>query len=261
MARASYIGGHTILNRFSGRKTTRKYTALAAVSIASITGAYAETKPLYCAIDDTVLVKREKMAFDLCYGNKCTRIENLATRMTQKPNKENSYIAVWSLGKLAGNTVELSTFTFPSKTGEIQTLNTRFRALGREATCDGNLLPMLSDNQSAPQLICSDGKRSGLLNNLEPILDASIRQEKPGEPFQIGLFPGAARAVDDPGGSVVDIGEGITILREGGAARMVSKYGTTTCRVEYLPINFGSRPITQPGIEVQEAKTRAERFK
>jgi hypothetical protein len=232
-----------------------------AVLVVTMTGAHARAKPLYCAIDDAVFVKREKTAFDLCYGDKCTRIDNLGTRMTQKPDKENVYTAVWSLGDLAGSKAELDTGTFNFKTGGIQTYNTRFRALGREATCDGDLLPALPDDQSRPrpQLICDDGKRSGFLGNIEPILDASVHQEQPGKPFQVGPLSGT-RTVDDPGGSVVDLGEGITILREDDAARIVSKFGTATCRVEYPPINFGGRPITRPGIEVQDAKARAEEF-
>jgi hypothetical protein len=231
------------------------------VFVATMTGAQAGAKPLYCAIDDAVLAKRENTAFDLCYGDKCTHIDNLGTRMTQRPNQNNPYV-IWSLGNIGSSKVELQALAFRSNTGEIQTLSTTFRALGREATCDGDLLPVLSDDQSRPrpQLICDDGKRSGLLGNtLEPILDASVHQQQPGKPFQVGPLAGT-RTVDDPGGSVVDLGEGITILREGDAARMVSKYGTVTCRVEYSPIDFGGRPITRPGIEAQDAKTRAEEF-
>jgi hypothetical protein len=229
--------------------------------VAAITGANAETKPLYCAIDDAVLVKREKTRLDLCYGDKCTRIDNLETRMTQKPGRENTYTAAWSLGDLAGSTAELHASVFGYENGVPLLSGTTFTALGREATCDGDLLLALPDDQSRPrpQLICSDGKRSGFLGNIEPILDANVYQDQLGKPFRVGLP--ATRNVDDTGGAVVDLGEGITILREGGMARIVSKYGTATCKVEYPPANFGGLPITRPGIEVQDARTRAMEFK
>jgi hypothetical protein len=232
-----------------------------AVFVATMTGAQAGAKPLYCAIDDAVLAKREKTAFDLCYGDKCRRIDNLGTRMTQKPSKENVYIAVWSLGDLAGSKAELHSFVFGYENAIPLLAGTTFKALGRETTCDGDMLDYIPEKISPNRdlLICSDGERSGLLGNTEPILDASVHQQQPGKPFQVGPLAGT-RTVDDPGGSVVDLGEGITILREGDAARMVSKYGTVACRVEYAPINFGGRPITRPGIEAQDAKTRAKEF-
>lgn len=232
----------------------------AAVLVATMTGAYAGTKPLYCAIDDAVLVRREKTAIDLCYGDKCTRIDNVGTRMTQKPSKENTYTAVWSLGDLAGSKAELHAFVFGYENGVPLLAGTALTALGRAATCDGDILDYTPEkiDPNRYRLICSDGKRSGLLGNMEPFLDASVRQDQPGKPFQVGLP--ATRNVADTGGAVVDLGEGITILREGNMARMVSKYGASTCKVEYPPANFGGRPITRPGIEVQDARTRATEF-
>jgi len=234
----------------------------AAVLVATMTGAYAGTKPLYCAIDDAVLVRREKTAIDLCYGDKCTRIDNIGTRLTQKPSKENTYTAVWSLGDLAGTKAELHAFVFGYENGVPLLTSASLAALGREATCDGDILDYTPEkiDPNRYRLICSDGKRSGFgfLGNMEPILDASVHQDQPGKPFQVG--PLATRNVADTGGAVVDLGEGITILREGDMARIVSKYGTATCKVEYPPANFGGRPITRPGIEVQDARTRAMEF-
>jgi len=233
----------------------------AAVLVATMTGAYAGTKPLYCAIDDARLVRREKTAIDLCYGDKCTRIDNVGTRMTQKPSKENAYTAVWSLGDIAGSKAELHAFVFGYENGIPLLANTTFRALGREATCDGDILDYTPEKIDSSRwgLVCSDGKRGSLfLGNMEPILDVSVYQVQPGKSFQVGLP--ATRNVADTGGAVVDLGEGITILREGNMARIMSKYGTATCKVEYPPANFGGRPITRPGIEVQDARTRAMEF-
>lgn len=231
--------------------------------VAAITGANAGTKPLYCAIDDAVLVRREKTAIDLCYGDKCTRIDNIGTHLTQKPSKENTYTAVWSLGDLAGTKAELHAFVFGYENGVPLLTGAALAALGREATCDGDILDYTPEkiDPNRYRLICSDGKRSsGFLGNMESILDASVHQDQPGKPFQVGL-PAVTRNVADTGGAVVDLGEGITILREGDMARIVSKYGTATCKVEYPPANFGGLPITRPGIEVQDARTRAMEFK
>ena len=65
----------------------------------------------------------------------------------------------------------------------------------------------------------------------------------------------------NPGASVIDLGNGLTLLQEQHMARLVAPQGFVTCNFRSYVSANAVRPITQPGIEVQDAQVRASKEK
>ena len=88
-------------------------------------------------------------------GDKAARIDNIGTRLTQKPSKENTYTAVWSLGDLAGTKAELHAFVFGNERVVHLLAHGRcVAAHGRHAICDGASLVYTREIHPTISLIC-----------------------------------------------------------------------------------------------------------
>jgi hypothetical protein len=122
----------------------------------------------------------------------------------------------------------------------------------QSTTCEGELVEKPDPDDKAP-LFCSAGSQ------LEA--DGAV-QHKPGGPIETGLM--AEQKVPDTGAAVIDLGNGASLLREGPHARLITPlYGAVTCHTG-AGFNFravdGSRPLSDPGIDVEDAYARAKAY-